>query len=123
MIVARSGKSSSSTKWSGCRTRESATKATPGVDAPRVSCTLARSNSTPCAFQGVMAQASVSGYWVRVTPGRCSAWRVRGSSGTQVARLPVGALASPATAALAAAALAAAAAAALAPSSTTTTSS
>ena len=63
-----------------------------------------------------MAQASVSGYWVRVTPGWCSAWRVRGSSGTQVARLPVvGALASSASAALAAAA---AAAAARAPSTT-----
>ena len=61
-----------------------------------------------------MAQASVSGYWVRVTPGWCSAWRVRDSSGTQVARLSVGALASPDSAALAAAA----AAAALAPSTT-----
>ena len=75
MIVAMSGKVSSSIRWSGWRTRESATKATPGEAAAFVRRTTARSNVMPCAFQGVMAQPRISGNCLRVTPSLPSASR------------------------------------------------
>ena len=69
--VARAGKSSSSMRSSGCRTRESATKSTPGVATAALSFTTALSRVMPCAFQGVSAQPRTSGNCVRVISFSC----------------------------------------------------
>ena len=61
------GKSSSSNKSSGCRTRLSATNKTPGSVTDLPSLTLILRSVIPCAFQGGIAHSKTKANCVRAT--------------------------------------------------------